>query len=1088
LPENAFTDPDGDALTYHINNIPEWLHFDEATNTLVGTPPKGSVGSLSIEVLAIDPSGEQAAQTFILAIQSGNHAPVVGTLIDAQTLTENSEWTFKLPENAFTDPDGDALTYRINAAPEWLRFDEATNTLVGTPPQGSVGSLSIEVLAIDPSGEQAAQTFVLNIQSSNHAPEVGTPIDAQTLTENSEWTFKLPENAFTDPDGDALTYRINAAPEWLHFDEATNTLVGTPPQGSVGRLSIEILAIDPSGEQAAQTFVLNIQPSNHNQAPVVGIPIDAQTLTENSEWTFRLPENAFTDPDDDTLTYRIGTIPEWLHFDEATKTFSGTPPKGSAGNLSIEVLAIDPSGEQAAQTFILAIQSGNHAPAVGTLIDAQTLTENSAWTFRLPENAFTDPDGDALTYHINAIPDWLHFDEATNTLVGTPPQGSVGSLSIEVLAIDPSGEQAAQTFVLNIQPSNHAPAVGTLIDAQTLTENSEWTFKLPENAFTDPDGDTLTYRIGTIPEWLHFDEATKTLVGTPPQGSVGNLNIEVLAIDPSGEQAAQTFVLAIQSGNHAPVVGTPIDAQTLTENSEWTFRLPENAFTDPDGDVLTYRINASPEWLRFDEATKTLVGTPPKGSVGNLNIEVLAIDPSGEQAAQTFVLAIQSGNHAPTVGTPIDAQTLTENSAWTFRLPETAFTDPDGDALTYRIGTIPEWLHFDEATKTFSGIPPKGSAGNLNIEVLAIDPSGEQAAQTFMLDIQAADIQRTYVRGNDSGNSFSYSGGNQAVWIEAKGGIDSIHGSNADDILDGGADNDIIYSNDGDDVLIGGTGNDYMDGGRGNDTYYFAKGHGQDVVRDVSPQDTNTIHFSDVKFEEVIFRCVPGYSLILEGYHEGDKIEVKYFFGSPTSNFKNFEFADKTMTWADFEQNGMTFLGDEGNNQINYKPILNLPTIQYGLGGNDTLVGSNVHDKLYGGDGNDTLYGNDGNDTLVGGTGNDSLWGGEGDDFYEFSGAFGTDTIYENKTGGNDIVRFTDLNLADLLFDRNGNTLELFTGDGSNTIKLGNPSLCYIERFEFADAVLENPDFNQYLKGTNPTVQSMTVFEEIAQYNTAGIL
>ncbi|WP_211251108.1 putative Ig domain-containing protein, partial [Stenoxybacter acetivorans] len=750
-----------------------------------------------------------------------------------------------------------------------------------------------------------------------------------------------------------------------------------------------------------------------NHAPTVGEVIGTQTLTENSEWTFRLPENAFTDPDGDALTYRIGTIPDWLHFDEATKTLVGTPPKGSVGSLSIEVLAIDPSGEQAAQTFVLNIQPSNHnqAPVVGTLIDAQTLTENSAWTFRLPETAFTDPDGDALTYRINNIPDWLHFDEATKTLVGTPPKGSVGSLSIEVLAIDPSGEQAAQTFVLNIQPSNHAPVVGTLIDAQTLTENSAWTFRLPETAFTDPDGDALTYRINNIPEWLRFDEATNTLVGTPPKGSVGNLNIEVLAIDPSGEQAAQTFVLNIQSGNHVPVIGTPIDAQTLTENSEWTFRLPENAFTDPDGDALTYRIGTIPEWLHFDEATKTFSGTPPKGSAGNLSIEVLAVDPSGEQAGQTFVLNIQSSNHAPTVGTLIDAQTLTENSAWTFRLPENAFIDEDGDLLNLTVTlengeALPEWLHFDASSRTFSGTAPAGAIGNYNIIITAKDPHGAAVSQTWTLAVQQSETSGPGNDGTDDDDVLTGGSGNDV--LNGKGGNDVLNGGDGDDVLNGDEGDDILYGEAGNDELHGGSGDDYLNGGDGDD--YLDGDDGDDYLNGGDGDDIlNGGNGNDILYGD-------GGNDVLNGGNDDDYLD-----------------------------------GGEGNNVLN---------------------GGNGDDYLDGGEGNNVLDGGAGSDTLIVRGGGNSVYtgGADGDVFQVFRSGAGTQTITDFEAG--DCLYLMDSNLSDYVLARQGDDLILSlkqedgSADSNHQLILQN----YFTLADNADALIfeaDNPNLGHppiYLK------------------------
>jgi len=77
-------------------------------------------------------------------------------------------------------------------------------------------------------------------------------------------------------------------------------------------------------------------------------------------------------------------------------------------------------------------------------------------------------------------------------------------------------------------------------------------------------------------------------------------------------------------------------------------------------------------------------------------------------------------------------------------------------------------------------------------------------------------------------------------------------------------------------------------------------------------------------------------------------------------------------------------------------------TVQYGLGGNDFLIGlSDTPTALYGGDGDDDLiggrdrddlFGERGDDNLSGSLGDDIVQGGAGDD--EIGGEFGDDLLY----------------------------------------------------------------------------------------------
>jgi Ca2+-binding RTX toxin-like protein len=64
------------------------------------------------------------------------------------------------------------------------------------------------------------------------------------------------------------------------------------------------------------------------------------------------------------------------------------------------------------------------------------------------------------------------------------------------------------------------------------------------------------------------------------------------------------------------------------------------------------------------------------------------------------------------------------------------------------------------------------------------------------------------------------------------------------------------------------------------------------------------------------------------------------------------------------------------------------------------IFGGEAADPLNGGEGNDHLYGGGGDDTLNGGAGIDYLEGGVGTDAYQFSGAWGKDTVLDSGGDG----------------------------------------------------------------------------------------
>jgi len=158
---------------------------------------------------------------------------------------------------------------------------------------------------------------------------------------------------------------------------------------------------------------------------------------------------------------------------------------------------------------------------------------------------------------------WLSFTGTTFT--GTPPQDFNGDINLTVVASD--GFESAETnFTLTVDPVNDAPVVDQGIANQSVNEDTAWSFAVPAAAFSDADGDTLSYTAtladgSALPTWLSFDGATFT--GTPPQDFNGDIDLKVVASD-DFESAETSFTLTVDPVNDAPtaiaIAGSSVDA------------------------------------------------------------------------------------------------------------------------------------------------------------------------------------------------------------------------------------------------------------------------------------------------------------------------------------------------------------------------------------------------------------------------------------------------------------------------------------------------------------------------------------------------
>src|SRR5690606_20305941 len=83
----------------------------------------------------------------------------------------------------------------------------------------------------------------------------------------------------------------------------------------------------------------------------------------------------------------------------------------------------------------------------------------------------------------------------------------------------------------------------------------------------------------------------KTNNGVDNLISVGYINNNVIAsefvVNNSGD-AARDMAIALIDTNRAPVLANAIPNQSAMEESLFSYTLPANTFSDPDGEALTY--------------------------------------------------------------------------------------------------------------------------------------------------------------------------------------------------------------------------------------------------------------------------------------------------------------------------------------------------------------------------------------------------------------------------------------------------------------------------------------------------------------------
>lgn len=428
-------------------------------------------------------------------------------------------------------------------------------------------------------------------------------------------------------------------------------------------------------------------------------------------------------------------------------------PDGLAGATVIDTFEFADGTDVTLKEFM------NRAPTIENAIGDQVIQEDAAFSLRIPDNLFVDPDGDDILTRVSLsgyekVPDWLQYDPATRTLFGTPANEHVGEFDVIIQGVDELGASSLYSFHVVVENTNDAPVLGSGIQDVTTSEDATFDYVVPADAFRDADlGDSLTYSASLeggepLPAWISFDPVSRRFSGMPANSDVGAIVVNVIATDGSGASASQSFALTVANTNDAPVVNAPLSAQEAQEAQEdlaFNFQVPNDAFADADvGDALTLSAELEdgqplPSWLQFDAVTRTLFGTPGSGDVGEFKVRITATDGTGASTNQLVALKVSDVNDAPVVNALLLAQRAVEDAAFSYSFSEDSFVDADvNDVLTYSASSesgepLPSWLHFDPDTRTFFGTPTNADVGVLKVKVVATDSVGATASQAFEL-------------------------------------------------------------------------------------------------------------------------------------------------------------------------------------------------------------------------------------------------------------------------------------------------------------------------------------------------------------------
>ena len=390
------------------------------------------------KVSATDSAGFVAEQYFTARVIESRQTPSNDPIVGATTIQEGE--VLDILATSKDRNNDSAVTYELNAAPKGVKLNHHTGQITWETQSGDSGSYSIQIYVATKQGRwiRTINVTVTPASFTSQAPAITS--SPETIAEiGSYYQYQL---VSSDPDGDAVSYRLTEKPHGMKVDSETGLISWVPDVTQGGNQNVKLLAIDSTGAWVEQVFVITVyadSPLIENQPPIISSRPVWEVLAGQSYQYSVLA----SDLENDSLTFELVEHPAGMTIDARSGLIQWMPGVTDLGVHIVSLKVTDSAGSYSTQQYNLQVTQQNTAP----LITSSPITETQSEVAYQYQVIATDAENDALSYSLASAPNGMTINPL-GLVSWTPNANQEGVHAVVLQVTDTSLNIATQTYDL----------------------------------------------------------------------------------------------------------------------------------------------------------------------------------------------------------------------------------------------------------------------------------------------------------------------------------------------------------------------------------------------------------------------------------------------------------------------------------------------------------------------------------------------------------------------------------------------------------------------------------------------------------------